>query len=186
MPIDSTKKSLQDSVDSDHIEKRSYPASINSRWELAIAAGGPAFADTAGADITDPTNQRVAGTANHFILEKSDLGGLVRARFLYAKAITLPLDPIIQLFGRTKKKESGGGFQSWELLPNVANDHSAVLATQTDDVIDDTDTFKQTTPDNRDNAWDISGCDEVIVGIKRAATSAGDLTTSTIELKNLN
>ena len=147
------------------------PVQITNKWVAALTAGGIDGRDgvVAGtindpdADITDATTR---------IVKIEQAGTTLRARLKYDDGDTPDADPTIVVFGKTGDDTDGGS--AWERLLNKAGATSAIMTTATTtDVRDGTDKYTEVSATV--HAWDLNGCDEILVGVLVAYADAAGL-----------
>ena len=147
------------------------PSSFYGSWTTILDAPGPALQDNA--NITNPTTQIIFITTH--IFETGCLGTTLLLRLGYDDALTLITDPVVRVFGRT------GATDPWQLLKNVTGGTEAALVTSANDTI--TGDLKYTIVDPALQAWDVMGCEQILVGVQTALNGTGDLTNSIIQAK---
>lgn len=148
---------------------KTKPVQITNKWVKAILAGGLDDQDNGGV-INDPDADITSLTTRIVKIEQS--GTTLRARMKYDDGDTPDTDPQIVVFGKTGEDTDGGS--AWERLFNKAGTTTVVIATATTtDVTDGTD--KYTEVEASVHAWDLNGCDEILVGVIVAYADAGGL-----------
>lgn len=151
------------------------PAQLAAKWDYLISNGGLETADNGGSSITNPATQVTNSTTR--IMKCAGRGTILRLRMRYDDGITTSTDPVVQVFGRFDDGEA------WQKLVNKAATHEVSFpSTEAADAADGTDKYTDVDPD--DHAWDLDGCNEILVGVKTAlAASGGDPTLSLLEGK---
>ena len=165
-------------VDDAHLRKVTYGASINSRWEDMIAAGGMTIEDNGGNKIQDP---EVSITdATRIVRNKTDFGLILLLALKYDKDFVVSTNPIINVFGVTPKEKSTADNQPWGILQNRAKAISVTItATATDTIFEG---FRYSLVDLDDNLWDMLGSDQIVCGVQKAVAGAGGGGASTVSL----
>ncbi len=148
------------------------PASVTSRWQEIISAGGPSVVDDAS--ITNPTTQITAAANRIYVLDNNFSAILLRLG--YSSALTTITAPIVKVFGRT-------GSDVWQVLLTENLTDTATLSTQSSDVTDGT--LSYTTPSPLLHAWDCLGCNQILVGIQTALSGTGTVSNSVIQIKGV-
>lgn len=151
------------------------PTQISNPWKTIIRAGGINVQDAA--TITDPTAEITNSTTS--IFKVMNHGTTFRLRMKYDDGDDgSGTDPVIKVFGRYDSNEQ------WETLPGKSGSITTTLViAQATDVSDGTFNWTEVDPD--DDAWDLNGCGEVLVGVQTAfvAGTGGSSTTATVEAK---
>lgn len=152
----------------------SRPAQIPTPWATLIDAGGMDDIDAAPS-----VNPDLVTDADHHIGKVGKRGTTLRLRMRYddADAGTIT-NPQVVVFGRYDSSDQ------WMILLNKAGSRISVIAVDvTNDVTDATD--KWTLSHQENNAYDLEGCDEVIVLVEvaYAETGAGDASLALLEAK---
>jgi len=136
------------------------PVQIPNKWIDAIDPGGITVVDATpivnpGTQIIDPTRHIVA---------VAGFGTTLRARLLYDRAETgAPTTQlVIQVFGRFDANEN------WQKLVNKDEVHAVTMTLAGATDVDDGSVFKYTDLDLTGHAWDLDGCDEILVGVNVA------------------
>ncbi len=163
-------------VDSKHLKKTAYIASINCRWAQPVLSGGPGLLDAA--IITNPVTEITKATTVPF--GKSDAGTIVRVRMGYDDGVGGTIvNPTINVFGRTNA-------DAFERLMNQDKNTAITLTVDpTNDVTDGT--FKYTLADILLHSLDMVGCDEILIGVTTAFTATvGIVTNSFFQVKLVN
>ena len=137
------------------VDRISRPAQIPAIWNTIIDAGGLDSADAG--TITDP-NTEITDADRH-IGKVGKLGTTLRLRLQYDDGVSsITTDAIIKVFGRT-------GTEPWQILTNRAGNISVTMTiTFASDVSDGTNNWTTVLPN--DHAWDLDGCDEILVGVE--------------------
>jgi hypothetical protein len=154
------------------------PSSLGAAWQTIIAVGG--MDDQDAATITNPDTE-ITDATRRILKRDKGRGTLLRLRMGYDDGDTPSADPVVKVFGRTM--DAAGDYSAWQNLVNEAGDTTATLTTAV--ASDDADgTNKRTVPDRSNHAWDLDGCDEVLVGVQTVyAVSAGDASLAFLEAK---
>ncbi len=135
------------------------PVQVTNKWVAALTPGGIDGQDNSGT-INDPDLHITNNTTRIVKIDQS--GTTLRARLKYDDGDTPSVDPQIVIFGKTGDDTDGGS--AWERLYNKAGTTTVVIATAvTTDVTDGAD--KYTEVDASVHAWDLNGCDEILVGV---------------------
>ncbi len=153
--------------------KLTRPAQLTSRWRTIIDAGGMDNQDAA--TITDPDAEITESTTH--ILKVGEVGTTLRLRLRYDDGTSsVTNDAVIKVFGRHSSADP------WQ---NLENRGGAITTTMTiattTDVSDGTDNF--TAVDATDHAWDLDGCDEVLVGVVTLLNTNGNDALASLEAK---
>lgn len=170
----------------DHLVR---PAQITARWQTIIRAGGLDVFDGAGdgTAITDATAEITESTTS--ILNVGKGGTTLRLRMRYDDGDDgTGTDPIIQVFGRWSSNVGGSLVtDDWEQYENKAGNLIStmviVVTAASGDASDGT--FNFTHPDANDHAWDLNGCNQILVGVHTTYTqgTGGASATATIQAK---
>lgn len=148
-----------------------FPIQFPSAWQTVIDAGGMDDADAS--PIVNPTTEITTSDRHIFKVKR---GTTLRFRMKYDDGVTVPTDPVINVFGRLNSNDP------WMPLQNKNGAQDITMTTAlADDVRDGT--FRYTTPDIDAAAVDCEGCMEILVGVKTAFAATGDVTTATLEAK---
>jgi len=145
------------------------PVQITNKWVTAITAGGIDGQDNSGT-INDPDAHITSATTRIVKIEQA--GTTLRARLKYDDGDTPDTDPTIVVFGKTGDDTDGGS--AWERLLNKAGSTSAIMTTATATDVQD-GTNKYTEVSATVHAWDLNGCDEILVGVLVAYADAAGL-----------
>lgn len=146
------------------------PVSLTSNWIQVLDANGPATLNNA--TITNPTTQITTSTTHP--LSTQGVGTLLVLRLVYDAGLTSITNPTVKVFGKS-------GASAWSLLQTKAGALNAAITTASTDVSDGT--FKYTTPDLTNIAWDMQGCDTILVGVEVALAGTGTVSNSLIQAK---
>jgi len=150
------------------------PVSLTSNWVTPIGPGGMGDADAA--TITNPDTQ-ITVAQRAFLSREGKHGTTLKVRLKYDAAASGSFTaPRIKLFGRT-------GSGPWEILRTKSGANSRTL--ELDIAGDATNgTHKWTTPDDLEDAFDVQGCDIILIGVERAlAHQTGNAALATLEAK---
>lgn len=126
-------------------------------------------ADNSGSSINSPDTQ--IATVSRRIIKTAGAGTVLRASMRYDDGLSGITDPVINVVGRMSEQDV-----FWRKLFNKAGSYDATLATAATDLTSGTFDFTDPHPDN--NAWDIDGCDEILIGVKTALAATGDVTNA--------
>jgi hypothetical protein len=138
------------------------PVSIESDWFTMIAAGGVDDADTGKNPDT------WAAMADHNTLKVDGLGTMLMLRQVYDDAVSsVTTDVTVRVVGRS------GDSDEWMSIPNRSGDHTADLAIDTSNDLQD-GSSGYTSVDKDANVWDVMGCNEVIVQIATPVSTNGN------------
>ena len=139
-------------------------------WDVAVTAGGPAVQDAA--TITNPTAQ--IGSAK-IPINTLRGGSHVIVRLGYDDALSTITNPTIKVFGRT-------GTDVWQILRNRAGNIAVAIPTApSTDVTDGT--LLYTTPEFSALAWELLGCEQIVIGVQIALAGTGVVNNSIIQAK---
>ncbi len=150
---------------------------LASRWTTVIDYTDTShglFLYDGSADGTDITNPDGITDANKHPLVREGRASVLRLRMAYTGTITV--EPIVQVFGRTKKASDGASDQVWQGIRNLQDS----LAVQIDKASNDLNISgtKYTDPHPAKHAWNCEGFDEILVGVKTKFQGSGSPTAS--------
>lgn len=146
---------------------------LPSDWFTIIDAGGM---DDTDASLVNPA---LIAEEDHHIGKVGGKGTTLRIRLKYDDGDSSVTSPVILVFAKYKTTSQ------WEYLFNKAGAAASagvkITVDTTNDVTDATDKWTFADPDN--HAWDLNGCDEVIVLVKTAYAATGDASLASLEAK---
>lgn len=152
------------------------PAQLASNMVVAIAAqdDNEPFPGINGADASPVVRPDLITTVTRRILRVRGRGTTVRLVMRYDDALSAITDPVVRVFGRGSADDVW-----WRVLSNKAAANAVTITTDpTNDVQDGT--YKYTTPHPDNQALDLDGCDDILIGVQTALSGTGDVTNSVL------